>query len=185
MGVATDWQPKDQRVFIKGEGVFTNEPQEELLRSFSPALGEWQDSWRRTIAYQPLADGRIYGTIHINELGKGSNWSEVFFAEAWFHLNPDSLHLDPAKDRTDSFTFRYTCGFYNPYTQNQTLNFPATDATGDYELKIFGEDSRLVFQKRYDSSGLATVSAPLVPGLYFVSVSRGGVPLCTQKLVVH
>ncbi|HAD12103.1 MAG TPA: hypothetical protein DCF33_06655, partial [Saprospirales bacterium] len=78
-----------------------------------------------------------------------------------------------------------TCGFFNPYIQNQTLTFPASDVAGDYDLKIFGEDGRLVFRQRYDNNGLATVTAPLLPGLYIVSVSKGGVPLCTQKLIVH
>ncbi len=181
----SNWSPKEQREFVSGEGVITNEPQEEILRKFNPISMEWQESWRRSIAYQPLPDGRIYGTIRINEFGRDSSWSETFFAEGWFHLAPDSLGLDPAKDRSETFTFSYSCGLYNPYVQNQTLTFPASEVTGDYELKIFGEDSRLVFQQRYNSSGLATVSAPLVPGLYLVSVSKGGVPLCTQKLVVH
>jgi hypothetical protein len=181
----TQWISRQQREFIPGEGVFTDEPKEEVVQSFNPKLGEWQDTWRRTITYQPLPDNHIYGTIRVNEFGKDSSWHETFFAEAWFHLAPDSLHNDPVDERTESFTFSYTCGFYNPYVQNQTLTFPASEVTGDYELKIFGEDGRLVFQQRYDSSGLATVSAPLVSGLYIVSVSRGGVPLCTQKLVVN
>ncbi len=180
-----DWLPKEQREFVAGEGVFTDEPQEELLRSFNTSSGKWQDKWRRSIEYQPLTDGRIYGTIRLSELGSDANWSETFFAEGWFHLAPDSLKMDPAKDRSETFTFSYTCGLYNPYVQNQTLSFPATEATGDYELKIFGEEGRLVFQQRYNSNGLATVSAHLMPGVYIVSVSRGGVPLCTQKLIAN
>lgn len=183
---SNNWLPKEKREFVAGAGTFTDEPQEELLLVFNATTTEWQDKWRRTITYQYLPDSsRIYGEIHITAFGQDSTWSEIFFAEGWFHLVSDSLNDTPPKDRSDSFTFSYTCGLYNPYVQNQTLTFPASGATGDYELKIFGEDSRLVFQQRYDSNGLGTVSAPLVPGLYLVSVSRGGVPLCTQKLVVH
>jgi hypothetical protein len=184
-GATTQWIPKERRSFISGEGVFTNEPQEETVQRLNLNTGEWSDTWRRNIFYQPLQDGRIYGKITINEWGKDSTWHETFLAEGWFRLAPDSLHIDPVDSRTDTFTFSYTCGFYNPYVQNQTLTFPASDVTGDYDLKIFGEDGRLVFRQRYDSNGLATVSAPLLPGLYIVSVSRGGIPLCTQKLVVH
>ncbi len=113
-------------------------------------------------------------------IGKNTG-AEVFS----IHITPDSLQGPPVDSRTDKFTFSYKCGFYSPYVQNQTLTFPATEATGNYELKIFAEDSRLVYRQMYDSSGLATVNAPLAPGVYFVAVSKGGVPLCTQKLAVQ
>lgn len=184
-GATTIWLPKERRTFLTGENTYTNEPQEETIQQLNLSTGEWYDTWRRNIFYQPLQDGRIYGKTTINEWGKDSTWHETFFAEGWFRLAPDSLHIDPVDSRTDTFTFSYTCGFYNPYIQNQTLTFPASDVAGDYDLKIFGEDGRLVFRQRYDNNGLATVSAPLLPGLYIVSVSKGGVPLCTQKLIVN
>lgn len=183
--VMGDWIPKESRLFVVGEGLFTDEPREELLRIYNPVSEEWQDTWRRTIEYTPLPDGRIYGKVRISEFSEDDNWNETFTAEGWFHLAPDSLNGSTPKDRTEPFTYSNKCGFYNPYIQNQTVTFPAADVVGDYDLRIFGEDGRLVFQQRYDQSGQATVSASLLPSVYIVSVRKGGVQLCAQKLIVH
>lgn len=179
------WTLSEENTFTPGPATYTDQPQEVLTRIYDAANKEGKDVRRKTSAYELLADGRIHGNIQIYESQDGADWTEVFFAEAWFKLLQFRPDPDSVADRSDTFTFSYTCGLNNPYVQNQTLAFPTSDATGDYELRILSEDGRLVFQQHYDSSGLGTVSAPLPPGFYIVSVHRGSVPLCTQKLIVR
>jgi hypothetical protein len=182
---ASDWKPKERYQYVESIHEYTNEPTEAILQQFDPVAEQWVDKVKKTSTYQVLADGRIHGILRTDEASLDAGWVNTFWAEAWFHLPPDGFSSDSlSDDRNDSFSFSYNCGMSNPYVQHQTLSFPSTNAEGNYELKIFGEDGRLVFQQQYEVDGLATVSAPLIPGLYIVSVKKGGMPLCTQKLIV-
>ena len=178
------WQAYEETVFTAGEDIYTDQPQEILIRALGVGAPEGQDRRRETTAYHLLSDGRIYGSIQISELQDEAEWSEVFFTEAWFSRIPTPPGPDSVGDRSGKFTFFYTCNLSNPYVQNQTMVFPENDATGDYELSIFSEEGRLVYKQRYDNSGLGMVTAPLAPGFYIVSVKRGNTPLCNQKLIV-
>jgi|GEM_PF-4049704 len=180
------WQEKEETTYIPGSGIFTDEPKEELVRVFDPATGEWKDKKKKTIVYQSLDSVHIYGSIQISELNDSTqSWEEVFFAEAWFIIEQQKSNPDSLKERGGQFTFSYSCGLPNPYVRNMTLTFPPSDATGNYELKIMSEEGRLVYRQRYDDSGIGFVDAPLQPGFYMVTVSRGNTPICSQKLIVH
>lgn len=180
------WQANEEITYTPGEQVFTDEPKEELVRVFDPLIGEWRDKRKKTVAYQTLDSAHIYGSIQIVEMNDSTQgWEEVFFAEAWFFIAQQKPVFDTAQERNTRFTFSYACGLPNPYIRNMTLNFPSSEATGNYELKFFSEEGRMVYHKRYDDSGTGFVDAPLQPGFYMVTVSRGNIPLCTQKLIVH
>jgi len=180
------WQANEETTYLPGEQIFTDEPKEELVRVFDPATGEWKDKKKKVIIYESLDSAYIYGSIQISELNDSSQiWEEVFFAEAWFSIEQQKPGLDSLKERGQAFTFSYSCGLPNPYVRNMTLTFPQSEATGNYELKIISEEGRMVYRKRYDDSGTGFVDAPLQPGFYMVTVSRGSTPLCTQKLIVH
>ncbi|GAB4494714.1 MAG: hypothetical protein OHK0019_21860 [Saprospiraceae bacterium] len=180
------WQANEETIYLPGEQIFTDEPKEELVRVFDPATGEWKDKKKKVITYEPLDSTYIYGSIQISELNDSFQiWEEVFFAEAWFSIEQQKTELDSLKERGEQFTFSYFCGLPNPYVRNMTLTFPQSDVTGNYELKIISEEGRIVYRQRYDDSGTGFVDAPLQPGFYMVTVSKGNTPLCTQKLIVH
>lgn len=180
------WKAKEETTYLPGEQIFTDEPKEELVRIFDPVAGEWKDKRKKTTAYQSLDSTHIYGSIQISELNDSTQiWEEVFFAEAWFSIEQQKPELDSLKERGQAFTFSYSCGLPNPYVRNMTLTFQPSDASGNYELKIISEEGRIVYRQRYDDSGTGFVDAPLQPGFYMVTVSRGNTPLCTQKLIVH
>ena len=180
------WQEKEEITYTPGEQIFTDEPTEELVRVFDPASGERKDKKKKIITYQSLDSTHIYGSIQISELNDSTQeWGEVFFAEAWFSIEMQKPALDSLQEREGQFTFSYSCGLPNPYVRNMTLTFPPSDATGNYELKILSEEGRLVYRQKYDDSGTGFIDAPLQPGFYLVTVSRGNTPVCTQKLIVH
>lgn len=180
------WEEKEETLYIPGEQIFTDEPKEELVRVFDPSTGEWKEKKKKTISYQSLDSVHIYGSIQISEVNDSTQvWEEVFFAEAWFSIQQQKPNLDSLKERGGQFVFSYSCGLPNPYVHNMTLTFPPSDAIGNYELKILSEESRMVYRQRYDDSGIGFVDAPLQPGFYIVTVSRGNTPVCTQKLIVH
>lgn len=182
-----NWVERNETTFTAGEAIFTDDPQEEMLRSYNTATKEWIDIKRTVTQYKPLDDGHIYGSISTEEIREG-NWEETFFAEAWFHKDPFRPGLDTIADRskTGNFTFAYSCGLPNPYVATRTLAFPVReDLTGNYELKIVSEEGRLIFRRSYDGSGTGYVDTPLAPGFYLVTVSKGGTPVCSQKLVVQ
>lgn len=183
---AGGWQQSDETVLTPGEQVFTDEASEEVLRVQDPATGEWIDKKRKTISYEYTDSTHVRGVIQISEPDAGTGiWSETFFAEAWFTIGQEKPGLDSAENRSNQFSFAYSCGLPNPYIRNVTLTFPESDAQGEYELKIVNEEGRLVYRRQYGDSGGGFVDAALQPGFYLVSVSRGGVPLCTQKLIVQ
>jgi hypothetical protein len=184
-----NWRSAEETEFLSGDGIFTDEPKEELLRVYDPLADIWKDRQRKTAEYKQLTDGKVYGSIRTEEFDEGGQtWKERFFAEAWFRPlpaadRPDSLAARSVEDR---FTFSYVCGLPNPYVANQTVFFPENkELGGRFELKIFSDDGRLVFQKHWDNSGTCVVDALLTPGFYIVSVSKGGTPLCVQKLMVQ
>lgn len=180
------WVEKDDASFTPGEGLFTDEPQEVVTKRFDAKIDEWKDIRRKIVQYQPIEGGRIYGTLQVLEMNDSlQDWQEVFFAEAWLRVLPSLIQQDSVEDRSQKFTILYSCELPNPYVRNKTFLFPANEATGDYELKIFSADGRTVYRKKYDDSGMGYVDAPLQPGLYMASVSRGGTMLCTQKLIVQ
>jgi hypothetical protein len=177
---------KEDWIHYPGEMVYSDEPSESLQRVYFPDTDTWRDQFRMQLKYQKLNDNSIYGTITHTAFNENVGAMEtVFAAEAWFHEKAEKPAIDSVEDRSGKFTFTYQCGFSNPYVMNQTVYFPSTEAKGDFELKILSEEGRLVYQQRYDSSGVGKVSVPLPPGLYVVAVSRGGQPLCTQKLIVQ
>lgn len=178
------WEAINETQFTGGSLEYTDEPAEILLRHYDSAEEIWKDVRRETSEYELLPDGRVHGILRIEMADDSIGWEEVFLAEAWFKLVND-YQIDTLEERSSQFTFSYTCGLVNPYVENQAINFPATSAPGGYELKIFTEEGRLVYSQQYDDSGLGQVSATLTPGFYVVTVSKGGSPLCTQKLVVR
>jgi len=181
------WIEREETTFTEGEGIYTDDPQEEVLRVYNAETKVSEDKRRTTTLYKPLDDGRIYGSIQTEEM-KDGDWSETFFAEAWFRKALHSPSIDSLADRSDSerFKFSYSCGLPNPYVATQTLTFPAReDLNGNYELKIVSEEGRLIFRGSYNSSGAGYVDTPLTPGFYLVTVSKGGTPVCSQKLVVQ
>lgn len=180
------WVAKEEAVYTPSEQLFTDEPQEILIKVYDPKTEEWKEKRRKVINYQPIDGGRVYGSIQIWEINDSlQDWQEVFFAEAWLRILPSGLEQDSVEDRSRKFTILYSCELPNPYVRNRTLVFPANEATGDYELQIFSAEGRMVYRKKYDESGIGYVDAPLQPGVYMASVSRGGTPLCTQKLIVQ
>ncbi len=180
------WKEKERTVYQPGDLTFTDEPREEISRLFDPVAGEWKDKRKKNIVYRPLDDTHIYGYIRIDELDDSlQQWVEVLYAEAWFTVQPQKPVFDTLQERNRQFAFSYFCGLPNPYVRNMTLTFPENDASGDYELKVVNEEGRLVFHQKYDDSGTGFIDAPLQPGFYLVSVSRGNTLLCTQKLVVQ
>lgn len=180
------WTEKTDPVFTPGDQVFTDEPAEVLTKIYDPKTEEWKDIKRRVVSYTPIGANRVYGSIQILEMNDSlQDWQETFFAEAWLRILPSNLQEDSVEDRSRKFTIVYSCDLPNPYVRNRTFVFPANDATGDYALEIFSAEGRMVYRKRYDDSGVGYVDAPLQPGVYMASVSRGGTPLCTQKLIVQ
>ncbi len=180
------WIEKKDPVYTLGEETFTDEPAEVLTKIYDPKLEEWKDVRRKIVSYTPLDANRVYGSIQILEMNDSlQDWQETFFTEAWLRILPSDLQQDSVEDRSRKFTIVYSCDLPNPYVRNKTFVFPANEATGNYELKIFSAEGRMVYQRKYDDSGMGYVDAPLQPGVYLASVSRGGTPLCTQKLIVQ
>jgi len=182
-----NWTECTETAYTAGESIYTDEPLEKVLRTYDAATKEWSDIRRTLTQYKPLDEGRIYGSI-LTESMENGEWKEAFFAEAWFHRDPFRPGLDSLSDRSNSekFTFAYSCGLPNPYVATRTLSFPAReDLTGNYDLRIVSEEGRMIYRRTYDGSGTGYVDVPLAPGFYLVTVSKGGIPVCSQKLVVQ
>lgn len=172
--------------YSQGEQVYTDEPSQAVLKVYNAKTKNWTERKKIETYYVKLNDGIIYGnTKESGNLDSIPSWEETFFAEAWFHLDAGKPGFDSLSSRSDSISFSINCGFSNPYIPNQTVSFPTSEIQGDYELRILSEEGRMVYYQIYDTTGIGTVTTPLPPGLYFVSVSKGGKPLCTQKLVVQ
>lgn len=187
-GLNGEWVEKTEVAFTASDAIFTNDPQEEVLRVYDPVAQIWRDKERTTTIYKLVDEKGVYGSIRTEVFaGDALGWEETFFAEAWFRKDAHRQGLDSVPDRSsDHFRFSYACGLPNPYVATRTLTFPLRDdLSGNYELRIVSEEGRLIFQRRYDDSGMGYVDTPLPSGFYLVTVSKGGTPVCSQKLVVE
>ncbi len=176
------WHKLVKHEYTSGTQVYTAEPYQHTIERLNRETHQWEVKGRQTTTYALLDTVVIYATFRNEAYTLSGQWETTCSAEAWLHINPDSL----PQPREGQFRFSYICGMPSPYIANETVTFPErAEFPGRYELRLMSSDGRLVYHKIYDESGVGTVDAVLNPGFYIAFVSKGGMPVCSQKMVVQ
>jgi hypothetical protein len=181
------WYDYIKNEYLKGEQFYTDEPAELMVQSFNALSNEWVIQERHTINYENLKSDKLLATYKKEALNNQTlQWETVLTAQAWLRLNPDELQKDTIEIRANQLKFSYICGMPNPYIANQTVEFPVnTDVKGEYALRILSSDGRVMYSEQFTETGLGFVDAVLPPGFYIAFVTKGDMPICSQKLIVH